>query len=67
MHAVLAEDMPVKPERTQLVTVHLEGGKASRVFQESGSITSVSRGEGYLVIQPKEKRMAGDEVDVVLF
>ncbi len=64
---VLAEDMPVKPERTQLMAVHLKDGKAYRAFQESGSITSVSRGEGYLVIQPDEKRLAGDEVEIVLF
>ena len=65
--ATLAEDMPVKAERTQLMAVHLKNGKAYRAFEESGSITSVSKGEGYVVIPQGEKRKAGDEVEVILF
>lgn len=63
----LGEDMPFKDGLTQLVTVHMEDGKAYKAFKKSGSITSVSEGEGYVVIPAGERLSQGDSVDVVLF
>ncbi len=67
VHLPLGEDMPLKDGLTQLVTVHMEDGKAYKAFKKSGSITSVSEGEGYVVIQAGERLSQGDSVDVVLF
>ncbi len=67
VHLPLGEDMPVKDGLTQLVTVHLEGGKAYKAFRKSGSITSVSEGEGYVVVPVGQRLRRGDSVQVVLF
>ncbi len=67
VHLPLGEDMPVRDKLTQLVTVHLEGGKAYKAFRKSGSITSVSEGEGYVVIPVGQRLRRGDSVQVVLF
>lgn len=63
----LAEALPIREGVTQLVTVHLEGGQAHKAFHKAGSITSVSAGEGYVVIPSGETLRAGDSVEVVLF
>lgn len=67
VRATLGEDMSVKEDKVQLVTVHLEGGMAYRAFRKSGSITSVSRGEGYLIIPAGRRLARGDEVEILLF
>ncbi|MEE9237202.1 MAG: molybdopterin molybdotransferase MoeA [Thermoplasmata archaeon] len=64
---ILGEDMPVKDDKTQLVTVHIEAGRAYRAFRKAGSITSVSRGEGYVVIPDGQKLNEGEFVEVILF
>lgn len=63
----LAQDLPVSEDKTQLVTVHLAEGKAFKAFHRSGSITSVSKGEGYVVVPPGRKLSAGETVEVLLF
>ncbi len=67
MRATLGEEMPSKEDKTQLVTVFMEGGKAYRAFRKSGSITSVSAGEGYVVVPAAGRLKSGDVVEVVLF
>ncbi len=63
----LGEDMPVRDNLTQLVTVHMEDGKAYKAFRKAGSITSVSEGEGYVVIPPGQRLKRESSVEVVLF
>ncbi len=63
----LAEDMPTKDDKTQLVTVRLEGGMAYKAFRMSSTITSVSEGEGYVVIPPGRRFREGESVEVILF
>jgi molybdenum cofactor synthesis domain-containing protein len=63
----LGEDMPVKGDKTQLVTVRREGGKAYQAFRGSGSITSISQGDGYVVIAPGQALKKGAPVEVIEF
>ncbi len=65
--SILGEDMPVKGDKTQLVTVRREGGKAYQAFRGSGSITSISQGDGYVVIPPGQALKKGAPVEVIEF
>ncbi len=65
--STLGEDMPVKRDKTQLVTVRREGGRAYQAFRGSGSITSISQGDGYVVIPPGQALRKGEPVDVIEF
>lgn len=65
--SILGEDMPVKKDKTQLVTVRREGGKAFQAFRGSGSITSISQGDGYVVIPPGQALKKGAPVEVIEF
>ncbi len=67
MTVSLGEDMPVKADKTQLVTVRLEADRAYKAFRKSGSVTSVSAGEGYVVIPPGLRYRRGKSVEVFLF
>jgi molybdenum cofactor synthesis domain-containing protein len=67
LRGTLGEDMPVKEDKVQLVTVHMEGTVVHRAFRKSGSITSVSRGEGYIVVPAGRRLVKGEEVEVILF
>ncbi|MFQ6012561.1 MAG: molybdopterin molybdotransferase MoeA [Thermoplasmata archaeon] len=65
--AILGEDMPLKREKTQLVAVRREKGRAYRAFRGSGNITGISRGDGYVVIPPGQALKERDEIEVIDF
>ncbi|MFQ5920064.1 MAG: molybdopterin molybdotransferase MoeA, partial [Thermoplasmata archaeon] len=65
--SILGEDLPVKGDKTQLITVRREGGKAYQAFRGSGSITSISQGDGYVVILPGQALKKGAPVEVIEF
>lgn len=56
------------PGRHHYLTVKIENGNAVPVFKESGSITSMSRADGYIEIPPEIDLLEkGEIVDVRLF
>ena len=65
--AQMAERIVGSKERTQFLTVRLEGDKAVAVFKESSAITSMSRAEGYVVLPENTIVEKGAKVEVVLF
>lgn len=65
--ARMAERIAGSKERTQFLTVRLEGDKAVAVFKESSAITSMSRAEGYVVLPENAVVEKGGRVEVVFF
>lgn len=67
VRAILGESLAPQEDKAQLVTVRLEGGRAFKAFRHAGSVTSVSAGEGYVLLPPGTGAEEGDEVEVTLF
>jgi len=67
VQARMAERVNGPRDRTQFLTVRIEGEKAISVFKESSAITSMSHAEGYVVVGESAMLEKGTKVEVVMF
>ena len=67
VRARLIEDLRGPVDKMQACMVGLVGGEAASVFKESGTITSMSRADGFVTLPVGVERLeAGQEVEVTL-
>jgi len=65
--APMAEGFESKSRREQFITVQIRNGKAHRVYKQSGSITSMTHADGYILLPIGEIKIEeGDLVEVTL-
>ncbi|MFW6109586.1 MAG: hypothetical protein ACOC6N_03965, partial [archaeon] len=62
-----AEGLKAKNSREQFITVQIKEGKVHRVYKQSGSITSMTHADGYILLPIGETKIEeGDLVEVTL-
>lgn len=65
--APMAEGLKTKNNREQFITVQIRDGKVHRVYKQSGSITSMTHADGYILLPIGETKIEeGDLVEVTL-